>query len=331
MDKEEGRDIVWTPNDAVASALKVIKQRQETAGLGVPVGIADVDSYLLPARPGELITVLGRTSNYKSGFMQYWARSAAKQIVEKKVLGQCVVYVTWEQAVEEMVAFDLAYTARISATDLYQSRINDREMERIRKIIAPQRAMLPVYLIGHSAEEGRKRPRLTLSAVGIGLNIIRGEFELRPRMIVLDYLQQMKAEDGEDRRMQVYEMVRRCKDMALAYGCPVVLGCQARREEYKNKWGIPSITAGAETSNIEHTSDKVLGLWYPIRQYREGRDLGDIAGRPLTVTENVLVLAVLKQRLGPAGRWFSLYVDPARNEVAAMTRVADGGTGGLPF
>ncbi len=320
MDKQEGRDIVWTPNDAVASALDVIRQRMKTIGLGVRLGIADVDDYLLPARPGELITVLGRTSNYKTGFMQYWARSAANQIVEEKVLGQCVVYVTWEQAVEEMVAFDLAYTARISATDLYQSRINDKEMERIRKIIAPQRAMLPVYLIGHSAQEGRRRPRLTLSAVAVGLKIIREEFELKPRVIVLDYLQQSETERGEDRRMQMYEVVYRCKDMALAFGCPVVMGCQVRREEYKSKWGVPSITAGAETSNVEHTSDKILGLWYPIRQYVPGLSLEAPDKSTIEVTENTLILRVLKQRMGPAGRWFVLYVDAARNELASMVR-----------
>jgi hypothetical protein len=37
-------------------------------------------------------------------------------------------------------------------------------------------------------------------------------------------------------------------------------------------------------------------------------------------TEHLLILGLVKQKDGPAGGYFKLYVDPARNEIAPMER-----------
>ncbi len=314
---EEVRDIVFTPNDAVKLALETIEQRRSWVGAGVRLGICDVDDYFLPCRPGELISILGMTSNYKSGLMQYWARYTAKQIVTERIEQECVVYVTWEQAIEEMLAFDMASTAFLSATDVVQGKVSDEEMERLRLIVGPQRATMPLYLIGHSLKEEKKRPRLSLSAVAQALVFIRNEYGVRPRAIFLDYLQQIDPEEGEDRRMQVFYNVYRCKDMSLAMACPVIMGVQAGRDVYREKWGIPGIASGLECSNIEHTSDKMLGVWMPKTSYEFGQKIETKKCR-LTVTDNLLIIKVLKQRMGPAGQWFPLYVDPARNDIQSM-------------
>lgn len=311
------KGILFTPNDAVEAALKTIEERRSYVGAGARIGVHDLDNYLLPARPGELITVMGMTSNYKSGLMQYWARHTAGEIVNEKLVKECVVYVTWEQAIEEMVAFDMAFTARLSATDVVQGKVSDEELARLRGVIGPRRAMTPLYLIGHSLSEERKRPRLSLSAVAQAMKMLKSEYGVKPRAIFLDYLQQIDAEEGDERRMQVFHNVGRCKDMALAMGCPVVLGCQANREVYRSESGMPTVDSGLESSNIEHTSDKMLGVWYPIRKYDAGKML-DLGNARLKVTENLLIVKVLKQKLGPAGRWFPLYVDPKINDIHDM-------------
>ena len=311
------KGILFTPNDAVEAALRTIEERRSYVGAGVRIGVHDLDEYFLPARPGELITVMGMTSNYKSGLMQYWARHTAGEIVNERLVDECVVYVTWEQAIEEMVAFDLAFTARLSATDVVQGKVSDAEMERLRAVIGPKRAMTPLYLIGHSLSEERKRPRLSLSAVAQAMQMLKSEYGVRPRAIFLDYLQKIEPEEGEDRRMQVFYAVERCKDMALAMACPVVLGCQANREVYKEANGMPAVDSGLESSNIEHGSDKIVGVWYPIRKYDAGKAI-ELGTKRLTVTENLLMLKVLKQKIGPAGRTFPLYVDPTINDIHDM-------------
>lgn len=320
--EEEVRDIVYSPQAATNAALETIEQRRSYVGAGVRLGVEHIDEYLLPGRPGELVTVLGMSSNYKSGLMQWWARHTAQVIAKEHIEEECVVYVTWEQAIEEMLAFDLAATARMSATDIAQGKVSDEEMRRLRLQHASQRVTMPLYLIGHSIREGKKRPRLTLTVVGQALSYIRKQWSLKPRAIFLDYLQQIEPEAGEERRMQVFNNVYRCKDMGLAMACPVVLGCQANRDVYKEKWGVPGMADGLETSNIEHTSDKMLGVWLPKTTHAVGETLQtDNPQWPrLEVTENLLIVRVLKQKMGPAGKWFACYVDPASNFIGPLAR-----------
>lgn len=310
-------DVVFSPNDAAKEALATIEERRTQVGVGVRLGVPCVDAYLQPARPGQLLAVIGMTSNYKTGLMTFWARNAAKQMADSD-MNQAVVYVTWESAVEELLALDMAATLRISATDIFQGRITDEQMEQLR-VTAFQRAALPVWIIGHSIKEGRKRPRLTLSLVARALARMKEEHGIVPRAIYLDYLQQIEAEDGEDRRMQVFENVRRCKDMSYAMKCPVIVGTQAKREAYANTWGVPGVADSLETSNLEHTADGILGVWLPKTNHEIGAWIEPKgSSQRLEVTEQLLVLRVLKQRMGPAGRWWPLYVDPERNLIAEM-------------
>lgn len=310
------KDIVWTPNDAVKYALDAIEQRRQYQGEGTRTGISVVDEYLLPPRPGELITILAMSSNFKTGFMQFWARHMAGEIVKEGLTDECVVFVTWEQAIEELLIFDLAFTAQMDAARVVTGKITDDEMMHLASV-GSRRAVTPVYLVGHSVQEHKKRPRLNLSAVADGMSFLRSAFGMKFRAIFLDYLGQIPGEDGEDRRMQQFENVRRCKDMSLAMGCPVILGVQVNRQVYKESWAMPGMSDAMETSNVEHTSDKMIGLWMPKSTCQIGATLDTKMGA-LEVTENLLLMRVLKQKMGPAGKFWPLYVNPARNEIAPM-------------
>lgn len=318
MAEQEAKDILFTPNDAAREALATIEERRTAIGVGVRLGLPSIDAYFQPARPGQLIAVLGMTSNYKTGLMTYWARSAASQIATDENLKQAVVYVTWESAVEELLALDMAAALGISATDIFQGKITDAQMENL-KLAAVKRSCLPLWIIGHSIKEGKKRPRLTMSMIGKALNMMRDDFGLMPRAIFLDYLQQIEPEGGDDRRMQVFQNVYRCKDMSYAMKCPVILGTQAKREAYASQWGVPTVADSLETSNMEHTADGMLGVWMPKTNHELGATITAKGyDRALTVSENLLVVRVLKQRMGPAGRWWPLYADPTRNFIGEM-------------
>ena len=311
------KDIVFTPNEAAKEALATIEERRTQVGVGVRIGIDCLDEYFMPARPGQLITVIGMTSHYKTGFMSFWARQAAEVIKQDEALKQAVVYVTWESAVEELLALDLAATLKMSATDIFQGKITDEQMDNLRAA-AFKRGTLPVWIIGHSIKEGRKRPRLTLTVVGEALNYMHEHWGISPRIIFLDYLQQIDTEAGEDRRMQVFNNVKRCKDMSLAMRCPVVVGTQAKRDAYKRPFGIPRVDDSLETSNMEHTTDGMIGVWMPKNNFATGVLL-NVPGLPqLEVTDNLLIAKVLKQRMGPSGRAWPLYVDPTKNFIGGM-------------
>lgn len=321
--KQEVRDITFTPNDAVKLALNTIDARRTFKGVGVRIGIPPVDEYFMPTRPGDLITVMGLSSNYKSGLMRFWARTAAEGLATEEILDEAVVYITWEEAIEETTTFDLAATARLSALDIMQGRITEEQMGYLRTVAGTRRAVLPLYLIGHSIAEGKKRPHLTLNTVGQALMSLKQEFNIRPRIIFLDYLQRIDPGEGEDRRMQVSNNVDRCKDMALAMACPVVVGSQVQRNTAKERWGLPGISDGLETSTIEHCSDRMIGVWMPKTTHAVGTVIQAPGQKgQLLVEENTLLLRIVKQRMGPAGKWWSLRVDYAHNRIEAPDDVA---------
>ena len=322
MPEQAVQDIVYSPNDVGNLVIKTIADRKAQPGTGVRLGIPSVDKNLLPLRPGDLVTVTGRPSNYKSGLMTYWARHVAKSLANDDTQSnKVVVYVTWEMAIEEIGIYDLAASSGLVSSELFQGRCSDDELETL-KVAAFKRAMTPIWLIGHSIERRKKRPSLTLSNVAKALNYIEDMVGLSPAIIFLDYLQQMEAErkstsfGDETRRMDIFDNVRRCKDMALAMACPVVVGVQAGRQVDAKDWKLPGMGDQQESSNIEQTADKMISVWYPKMTEPIGEPL--IKCPELIVNENLLIMALVKQRGGPAGMQYKLYVDPQHNDIADL-------------
>ena len=323
------RDITYTPNAAVKSALKIISNiheqaQQPDADLGVFTGLPSVDEVMFPGKPGHVIAVLGRTNHGKSQFMQWWARSQAAFICERerKELAQenqCVVFVTWEQAIEEMICFDLAQSAKISSRNVMLGKISDEQLKRLHLVDGMKRAVTPIYLIGHSAGAGKARPALTLSAVREGLRLLRENYDVKPRVLFLDYLQEITPEQGRTKEEQTRYNASTLKDIAFEMGCVVVIGTQAKRASNDRMW-LPQIDDSEWTSSLEHTCDVIFGIWYPHRAI--GIELGDEITRGdtnMTVTKDLFILGIQKQRWGEADRWWPLSIDASINDIRMMS------------
>lgn len=320
--KPEIDTIVFDPQAASKLAVDMVDMLRKDAGGGVKSGIADLDKVLLPFRPGELVTVLGYTSNYKSGFMNWLSKQALKAVDPEK--NEFVARVTWEQSVEEDTLTWLAGDADLSVTNLARGLVDEKEWVRL-QTSSIRRAVTPMWIVGHSqlerANRKRARPRMTMTDVGLALEYICSDATdrlLKPKMIVLDYLQRIRPDpnDGGTKREQMIEAVNRAKDCAIAFGCPVVLGVQTRREVMDREIKLPTIDDGQETSNIEQSSDKMFGLWYPIKSEEENAwIMGNVQ-----VTKNLLLLQLLKQKLGPAPSLYRLYVEPEKNLIGSMSK-----------
>jgi replicative DNA helicase len=160
--KTDITDIAYGPQEASSLAIKKIDQLRHDIGGGVKTGIDDVDRLVLPFRPGELITVLGYTSNYKSGFMNWLSKQAIKSIPDGK--DEIVIRVTWEQSVEEDTLQWLAGDSNMSVSKLARGDVNEAEWKKL-LVSSVHRAIVPMWIIGHSEIESREkrraRPRMT--------------------------------------------------------------------------------------------------------------------------------------------------------------------------
>lgn len=316
MSQQNGHknETIFTPQEVSALTVKEIKRRRDAPREGLRTGIDKLDDHLLPLRTGELIPVLGFTSNYKSGLMTCIARNATAQIEHEE--NTIIVYCTWEQSVEEQGMLELAHATHIDATMLAKGDLTESEWKRMMGA-AMKRAVTPLWHVGHSSQSGKRRPRLSMSDVALALAFAVDEMGHKPALICLDYLQRIRSEDNRSRREQVMEMVDRAKDMALAFSCPVMLGTQAGRQVLDRAWKLPQMHDSQETSNIEQSADKFLSLWMPKNTEVPGEMIQD----KYPVTDNLLLLGLLKQKFGPAPKILALHVEPAVNEIYSMEKV----------
>jgi len=302
------KEAVFTSREVSKLTVQEIERRRDNPRAGIDTGIPLLDDDLNPLRPGQLVCILGRPSNYKSGVMQVIARNATQQIEADEI----ILYVTWEQSVEEHGLIELAATSRIDASKMARGELSETEWKELMKA-AVKRGLTPLWLVGHSSQAGKRRPRLSMTDLGAALEYIVDEMEVKPRLILLDYLQRIRPDNGGSQREKMMGIVDRAKDMALAFNVPVILGTQAGRQVDERKWKLPMMADGQETSNLEQSADVMLSVWMP----KTSEMLGDTVGvnPQLEVTEDLLYLSLLKQKFGIAPRTYALKVEPAINEI----------------
>jgi len=82
-----------------------------------------MDKRVIPLHRGDVMAVLARPGHGKSSFMAYMAKREANKIIDRKTeKDECVIYVSWEQPIEELEAF-FQSGANYNSTDLAWGRV----------------------------------------------------------------------------------------------------------------------------------------------------------------------------------------------------------------
>lgn len=285
------RFFVHSPADIAQSYVFWAEKLQEYAG--VTYGCV-LDKFVVPLHPGDLMAVVSRPGHGKSSWMAYMARKTAWEIVERGAENEVVVYVSWEQTVEEIEAF-FQSGRDYTSSDIAWGRV---DLDVIRRK-AVKRPGLPVWMFGESKRhEGIQRPRLTIDYVYESIEAMQEEYGVKPVLMCLDYIQIMPiAGRGMDRQTQVNEAVNEAKQLAVRMGLPIIIGVQARREVDTYKNPIPTLSDAQWSSSIEQIADKQIALWRPIKT-RDPVDepMIEIGGIQYQNDENLFVIKLLKQR-----------------------------------
>ncbi len=329
---EHARQVLFHRADVnrLSHRLLKIRQGEHRAGVsGLPFYIADLDRIMRPARGGELITFLASTSHYKTGMMSYIARQAAMDSQRRSNLRadkkrEVFFFATWEDSIEKVGIGDIAYSTGLDIEAMEDGKFSDEEMMLIIKAIIDHNSY-PLLMIGHSERSLASRPEITLNQVHDAIDLASNELneDVCIGGIFLDYLQRIHITGGESqRRMQVARNVEQCKNMALQYNCPVYLGCQAGRQVALRDIKIPTRYDGLETSNIEQTSDRLLALYMPKFDYRTmdllPSDYVTDYDDPIYVTEDLVIVEILKQKRGSVGARVPLRVKFNTNQITSL-------------
>lgn len=306
------RQLVHSPAELAQEHVAWAKHLKDTPG--VPFGLPSIDDKVIPFHPGDMVTFVARPGHGKTSILAWLARTEAKRIIARGAKHtEAVVYVTWEQVTEEINAV-LDIGGSYTVSDIAWGRADLDAVEAQ----ARKRAGLPIWLIGDSlARTDSSSPRMYPDAVFAAIETMHEEHGVKPSLLCFDYIQLIPIPSQADRMKQVTEAAHRCKELAKRVGCPAAVAVQARREVDSRDLKIPGLWDAQWASSIEQTADKYFSLWRPW--LTEPRDsVIDIDGRPIPVTENVLILSMQKQRF-ESGRWtWALWFDPATLELQEL-------------
>lgn len=312
--------LVFSPQQIGSQSIALLTERKDARQPGVETGIGTLDNWFLPMRPGEMIGVLGFTSNGKSSLMSWIARQHAAKIRKRQDGSKGIVLsVTWEQSVEEQGVVDIAQIAGINVSSLMRGdgSIDWNEVTRA----SVRRSQIPWWWIGHSVLDNSKRPRMDMETLREVIDRLVDREGLVIELLVLDYLQRIPGRKAiRERRERFVDIVDDVKDLALSVGAPVMLGSQAGRQVKDRAWQMPLIDDAQETSNFEQSCDKMLACFYPKTSNPVGTTISD-GGSEYQVTDNLFIVGLLKQKFGPANINVPLHLDPARNIITPMERV----------
>lgn len=309
----DARQLIHTPAEMLSELAQWAREIQETPG--VQFGIPAIDKRVIPMRAGNLICFIARPGHAKTSILVYLARQEAKRIIEHGTQDrEVVVYTTWEQTSEELTAMLLA-DPEINYSDIAWGRA---DLEKINRKTSKGSQTPPVWIIGHGiSRAGLSVPRMTPELVLNAIEAMEEDYGVKPSLMLFDYLQLIPTRVPQERVQQVTEMPIRLKELAMRVGAPAVAAVQSARDVDSRTPPIPEERDAQWASSIEQTADKAFALWRPAKTM----DLGsfvDLEDSTYEVTENLLIIRLLKQR-GEQGRFtWGMYFDPSLLKLAEL-------------
>jgi len=293
--------ILFTPEEIGIQTAAYLEDRKNNKGLGVKVGLKCLDdpdkdgNFLLPLHPGELMGIIARPGNAKTGFMVRWARTRAGILRTAKIIDRAIVYITLEQSVEELNAFNVAADNRLSVTKMATGEITPDEWRVVLKD-SINRRFFPLWNIGYSAMTEKKQIRVDIDGIRGAIDLLREQHKQKIDLIFVDYLQRIPYDRAESKTVGISDILDNLKTICLQAKAPMIVGVQARREVDDTDTKTPGLDDGQWTSNIEQTCDRVVSLVRPIMYAK----IGDEFNKRTLQGANEILISVLKQKLGPA-------------------------------
>ncbi len=241
---------------------------------GVTTGFRDLDATLTGMHGGELILVGARPSMGKTSFAVNIASAAGRS-------GKTVAIFSLEMPKEQIMMRILCGEARVNMQLVRSGTLKDRDWEKL-SLALPGLANENLYIddtAGVTPSQVRSRCRRLMMEKGLDL-------------IVVDYLQLMAADGrNENRQLEVSEISRRLKAIALELKVPLVACAQLSRANMQRSDKKPMLSDLRDSGSIEQDADVVMFLHRP--GYYDTTLSPD--------QQNIAEVIIAKQRNGPLG------------------------------
>jgi replicative DNA helicase len=229
-------------DDLAAVFMECDATRKRGDGLaGISTGLPSVDAATCGLVPGQLILIGGTTGTGKSALALGMAVHAAKH-------GIGVYYSSMEMTRVQLGQRITSQSSNIDCRKIMRGQLSSQEWATF---AASMNAAKEYARFIHLDA----RPALTSGQIRAAVR--RASTRQTIGLIVVDYIQLMRAEKKHDRRdLEVASFAVDLAAIAKTFNCPVVAPAQLNRAA--NEAGAPGLHHLRESGGLEHTADTVL-------------------------------------------------------------------------
>jgi replicative DNA helicase len=269
--------------------------KNEEGIVGVPTGLTDLDDRLGGLHKSDLLIIAGRPSMGKTSLATNIAFNAAKKI-QNDGRKSTIAFFSLEMSSEQLSTRILAEQSRIKSNDIRRGRISEEQFDKFIET-SKNISELPLYI--------DETPAISIAALSNRARRIKRLYGLD--MVVVDYIQLMKASNFREGRVQeISEITQGLKALAKELSLPVLALSQLSRAVEHRDDKKPQLADLRESGSIEQDADVVMFV------YREAYYLQGKEPRPATVEHaewqakmndisHLAEIIIGKQRHGPTG------------------------------
>ena len=272
--------------------------------VGVPSGLTDLDDRLGGLHNSDLVIIAGRPSMGKTSLATNIAFNAAKKIQDDG-RKSTIAFFSLEMSSEQLSTRILAEQSRIRSNDIRRGRISEEQFDKFIET-SKNIAELPLYI--------DETPAISIAALSNRARRIKRLYGLD--MVVVDYIQLMKAANFKEGRVQeISEITQGLKALAKELSVPVLALSQLSRAVEQRDDKKPQLSDLRESGSIEQDADVVMFVFreaYYVERKEPQPNTVEHAEWQSKMNEisNLAEIIIGKQRHGPTGNVF-LEFEPA--------------------
>ncbi len=275
--QNEGPENIKTILERTIARMEMLSQSGNHNGVtGITTGFTDLDKKTAGLQPSDLIIVAARPSMGKTTFAMNLCENAAMNS------DKAVLVFSLEMPAEQIMMRTLASLSRVDQTKIRTGMITDDEdWAKISSSVGLLNKKNNLFIddsSGLTPTELRSRARRVYREHG-GL-----------ALIMVDYLQLMRAPGFDNRTLEIAEISRSLKALAKELEVPVVALSQLNRTLENRTDKRPVNSDLRESGSIEQDADLIMFI-YRDEVYHETTE----------ENRNVADIIIGKQRNGPIG------------------------------
>jgi replicative DNA helicase len=243
---------VVSMDEVMMQAVKKIEHWRtlDSTMTGVTSGFKEIDRATRGWQPGDLIILGARPSVGKTAAALNLGRNAALD-------GTPVAIFSLEMLAVSQGLRMLSAESDIWLVQIQSGRLDDQQMHQLLEKGVKPLQNLPIYF-----EE-----KTNISISQFRASVRRLYKKKGVRLVIVDYLQLMQADNKKaTREQQVSEISREMKTLALELQIPIIALSQMSRDMEKRTNPEPQLSDLRESGAIEQDADLVAFLWAPSEE-----------------------------------------------------------------